>query len=158
DENGIWLIEQILQKCKKAKIIVYTAFEAPELILRAIQAGAHGYLLKDTKKELLLHQIESVMLGAAAFTPRVADYILHSWMNLKSHKQLKRKNSFHPLTEREKEILLELANGLTIADISDIIGIQESTVKTHIRKIYEKLQVNNKTAAIQRGIDLGVIE
>ena len=135
-----------MQKIKSpARAIVLTSFETDENIYRAVQAGAQGYLLKDTPQEQMLEAIMSVHAGKR-FIPkeiasRLADRMLRS-----------------NLTARELEILAMLAKGLTNKQIGCALAISENTVRNHLKCVMSKLEVSDRTEAVAVAIQQGIIQ
>jgi DNA-binding NarL/FixJ family response regulator len=118
-------------------------FEDSQHVLDAIKAGANGYLLKKAIPEKLLSAIDEVMKGGAPMSPTIARLVVAS-MHTNSSKDL------YQLTEREKEVLQLLANGNSFKMIASSLMITLDTVRSHIKKVYEKLQVHSQTEAISK--------
>ena len=135
-----------------AKVIVLTQSDNPADVLEAIQSGAAGYLLKSASLEKITDSIRIVAAGGASIDPHVAKYIL-SMMQQSPAKH--RINT--PLSERETEVLTLLSEGLMKKEISDRLDISEPTVATHVRHIYEKLEVQNAAAAISKAYRSGIL-
>jgi DNA-binding NarL/FixJ family response regulator len=143
--NGIETL-QAMQKMKStARAIVLTSFETDENIYRAVQAGAQGYLLKDTSEQQMLEAIRSVHAGKrfipSEIAARLADRMLRS-----------------NLTARELEILTMLAKGLTNKQIGSALNISENTVRNHLKCVMSKLEVSDRTEAVTVAIQQGIIQ
>jgi DNA-binding NarL/FixJ family response regulator len=143
--NGIDTLLAMQKMKSPARAIVLTSFETDENIYRAVQAGAQGYLLKDTPQEQMLEAIMSVHAGKR-FIPkeiaaRLADRMLRS-----------------NLTARELEILGMLAKGLTNKQIGCALAISENTVRNHLKCVMSKLEVSDRTEAVAVAIQQGVIQ
>ncbi|MBE7412454.1 MAG: response regulator transcription factor [Leptospiraceae bacterium] len=150
DISGIDLIVPIRKKIPDIKIIIFTIFEDEESIIKAIQNGANGYVLKETPKELFLAELKVLMLGGASLTPRIATKISDLYKR-KERAKLNSKSSFEePLTDRQNEILNLIVLGFSYKEISDELNISPHTVRRHIENIYQKLRVNKKTEAIRK--------
>jgi len=135
-----------------AKIIVLTQSDHPADVLEAIRCGAAGYLLKSASLDKITDSIRTVIFGGASIDPQVASYIL----SLMQRSPGKAKIDI-PLSERETEVLVLLSEGLLKKQISDRLKISEPTVATHVRHIYEKLEVQNAPAAISKAYKAGIL-
>jgi DNA-binding NarL/FixJ family response regulator len=122
-------------------------FEDPRTILRAIGAGADGYLLKRTPPAQLLEQIQVVTGGGAALTPGVARTVL----DLVRDPQAPLADDIG-LSAREREVLKGLVDGLAYKQVADRLGISLDTVRTHVRAVYRKLQVHSVAEAVGRAL------
>ncbi len=131
-------------------IIILTVFDDSENVLNAIKAGASGYLLKKHISGKLFDAIDEVMRGGAPLSPAVARLVLQSM-----HKPAD--DNPYKLTQREKEILLSLSQGNSYKMIAAGFGISIDTVRTHIKKIYEKLHVHSQTEAVSKAINEGLV-
>lgn len=149
--SGIEAIPYILEYSPKTKIITLTQSDAEADILDAISLGASGYLLKAVGIEQIISSIKSVMNGGASFDPKVAKYILN---NLNS--RLPKSNIRIDLSDRQKEILNLIREGYAKKEIADRLSISYTTVDSHVRSIYEKLQVTNAPSAVNKAYKLGI--
>ena len=148
--DGITATQQLKSLTPTSKIIMLTTFDEDDKIFQAILNGASGYLLKDEGKEYIYKAMIDVLNGGAAMSPSIA---------MKTLEYVRRHNS-NPissvseciLSSREIEILVELKNGLLYKEISSKLFISEGTVRKHIENIYRKLQVNNRTHAVNEAI------
>lgn len=145
--NGIQATAEIKKRYPHIKIVMLTVFDNDENIFNAIKAGADGYLLKETKPDELHQGIVDTMNGGAAMNPSIAIKTLkllrNPMVNIDSNDQEKIN-----LTDRETEVLEQLAKGLSYSIIADNLFISPGTVRKHIENIYKKLQVHNKIEAI----------
>jgi len=141
-KNGIEAIAEITRENPDVGILVITSFSEEDMVFPAIQAGALGYLLKDSSPEQLLQAIQDVHRGLSSLHPSIA---------LKLIRELKRPTILppaeQPLTARELAVLRLVAQGLTNPEIADRLTISEWTVRTHIRNILGKLHLANRTQA-----------
>lgn len=139
--DGISCIAKLKQAVPHCLVLVLTAFDDSEKIFRALKAGASGYLIKSANPNELVQGILDVWAGGAPMTASVARKVVESF-----------KTSQNPtceiLTPREEEILGLLAKGYLTKEISDTVGVSDATVRFHLRNIYAKLHVNNRTQAI----------
>ncbi len=136
--HGIEGIKRIKKAKPKTIILVVSVHEDSKMVFDALVAGAMGYLTKDTDPEGLLKALDELRRGGAPMSSKIASLVVKSFQ--RSHDT--------PLSERETEVLVLLSKGKTYHSIADELFISMETVKTHIRNIYQKLHVNNKTDAL----------
>ncbi|AQS94064.1 DNA-binding response regulator [Polaribacter sp. BM10] len=146
--NGIKATELVKNKYPQIKIIMLTVLDDDDYIFKAIKSGANGYLLKETKPEILHKSIVEVIKGGAPMTPSIALKTLNLLRNtsLPEPKNIANKN--YKLSKREIEILVQLSKGLNYNLIADNLIISPATVRKHIENIYKKLQVHSKVEAV----------
>lgn len=143
--NGIDCIAKLKPLCEKTQFLICTNFEDTDLIFKALQAGASGYLTKTTQKKKIIEAITDIYNGGAPLNSHIAKKIVESF-----HHNYQENHEIQKLSEREKEILDLLTKGLKYKEIAQQLYISIETVRTHIRNIYEKLQVHSRTAAINK--------
>ncbi|MBX7242268.1 MAG: response regulator transcription factor [Bacteroidia bacterium] len=146
--NGIEAVKLIREKDKEVKIIMQTVFEDDEKVFDAMLAGASGYLLKKTNAEKIVEAIRDVMDGGSPMTPVVARKILERMRE--QQKPVSGEELL--LSDREKEILQYLVQGLSYKMIADKCFISYHTVNSHIKKIYEKIQVHSQSEAVVKAL------
>jgi DNA-binding NarL/FixJ family response regulator len=145
DINGIEVIQAIRAKFPSARTIVLTTYLGDVQALRALQAGACGFLLKATLRRDLIDGIRAVHAGQRLLQPEVANELaLHT--------------TDCPLTTREVEVLKLVAGGCSNKGVADRLGITEDTVKGHVRNILEKLKANDRTHAVTIALQRGFLE
>ena len=149
--SGLEALNVLTQKFAQIKIIILSQSDDEENVIKAISAGASGYLLKSSSLADLSNGLKMVMDGGATLDPEVAKYIVAS-MQKGAH--LKQKS---PLTQRELEILEHLGAGLSKKEISEKLNIGYDTVDSHVRSIYTKLQVNNAPSAVGKAYKIGIL-
>ena len=145
DTSGIDILIAIRTEFPEARIIMLTTFEGDVEIHRALQAGARGYLLKNMPPSELLEVIRQVHAGKKRIPPAIAS-------------QLAEHMSDETLTEREVEVLREVAGGNKNRDIANKLFISEETVKVHIKHIMDKLGAADRTQAVTIGVRRGIIQ
>jgi DNA-binding NarL/FixJ family response regulator len=145
DRNGIETLTAIRSEYPDARIIILTTFEGDVEIKRALEAGARGYLLKSMPPKELVQVIREVHAGKKRVPPQLAA-------------QLAEHLSDEPLTEREIEVLGQIAGGNRNRDIAERLFISEETVKVHIKHIMEKLGANDRTQAVAIAVRRGIIQ
>jgi DNA-binding NarL/FixJ family response regulator len=149
--NGIQTLDAIRKTHPDQKILMLTISQNDEDLIGAIVSGANGYLLKNTEPEVLRTTILQVMMGNSVLSPEVTARVLSAVR--RSHSE--RAQSL--LSDREIEVLRCLARGQTTSQIAATLYISENTVKTHIRHILEKMEVNNRAEAVARAAQMGLI-
>jgi DNA-binding NarL/FixJ family response regulator len=144
--NGIELIPELRKLTPSSKIIIITVHDDDENVFNAICAGASGYLLKDLSSEKIVASINEVMNGGAPMNSHIAKKVLNMFrdQNVKSNG--------YSLSEREKEILSLLVDGLSKKQIAEKIFLSHHTVDSHLRNIYAKLEVHSRSSAISKAI------
>jgi len=137
--SGIEGIEEIKKLKPEVQIIVVTVHEDSELVFNALCAGAIGYITKSANPSELLDAIDQVLIKGAPMSAKIAHMVVRSFQ----------RNYNTPLTKRETEVLALLASGATYKVIANELNVGEETIKTHVKNIYGKLHVNNKTDALK---------
>jgi len=140
--NGIEGTKKIKKMYPDVDVIVITVHEDSELVFEALCAGANGYITKNSDYSRLLDAINEVRSGGAPMSSNIARMVVESFQ----------KNINSPLTARETEVLELLAKGKSYTVIADELFIHKETVKSHIKNIYFKLQVNSKAEAIEKAL------
>ena len=157
EKDGIATTEYVKSKYPQIKILMLTVFDDDDNIFKAIQAGADGYLLKETNPKDLHKAITDVLEGGAAMTPSVALKALNILRNPSKITSDQIQQEEISLSKRETEILEQLAKGLNYQKIADNLFISPSTVRKHIENIYKKLQVHNKMEAVQKAMKHNIL-
>lgn len=145
-QNGIDAVREIKTSFPHVQVCMQTVFEDDHKIFASLCAGASGYILKNTPPDKVLQAIRDVADGGTFFTPSVAKKVLLSFQ------QQKTGDSFVELTEKEKETLKHLVDGLSYKMIADKMNLSFHTIHTHVRNVYEKLHVSSKGEAINKAI------
>ena len=149
--DGVAALRQIRAADPAAHVIIFTAFDTDERILSAVQAGAQGYLLKGAPREELFQAIRVVHSGGSLLQPVVAARLLRQFSGAAAVLP-------EQLTERELEVLRQLAKGRQNKEIATELWISERTVKFHVSAILAKLGVGNRTEAVSKAAQLGLVE
>ncbi len=156
--DGIEATRLIKEKFPDITVLILTIFEDEDLILDSIEAGADGYILKNTKPGLLTEQIKSAFNGGSPISPMVARRILSEIRREKQVKSKRREDARdYNLTPREREILKDIVDGFTYREIAERHYIAGSTVKKHILHIYQKLKVTSKAEFVKKVIEEDLI-
>ncbi len=123
-------------------VVIITTFDVDEYVYNALKAGARGFLLKDADQDLLVQAIHAAASGEALVAPNITARLLETFA--KTERPAAASQPIDPLTEREEEVLAEVARGRTNAEIADDLFISHSTVKTHIANLMLKLEARNR--------------
>lgn len=154
DGNGIELIKSLQQQASRTAVLVATIFGDEAHVIRAIEAGARGYLLKDTAIDEFARAVELVHAGGAPLSPQIARHLLKRFEPAEKSGAAARLDS---LTAREVDILKHISQGFTVAESARMLNISTHTVATHIKNIYSKLAVHNRVEAIIQARNQGLI-
>lgn len=151
--DGLTAIEKLRVDQPNIAVVILTTFNEDELMLRGLQAGAHGYLLKDTDRNTLFDTIRAAARGETLLKPEIMARVL-------SQANTPKKESNEPvnLTDRELEVLISVARGERSKEIAAQLGISERTVKAHLASIYNKLGVDSRAAAIAVAAQSGLLK
>jgi DNA-binding NarL/FixJ family response regulator len=153
--DGVEAMRQIGAEDPDVKFIVLTTFDTDEYIFDAIEAGARGYLLKDASRDDLFKAVRAVHRGESLIEPGVAAKVLSRFAQLS--RQGSDSGSSDGLSGREIEVLQLMAKGAANKSIAGTLNISESTVKTHVANIFQKLDVNHRTEAVTQALQRGII-
>jgi DNA-binding NarL/FixJ family response regulator len=145
--DGVSAIRRLSASGHPARVLVLTTYDSDSDVVPAIEAGATGYLLKDSPREELFRAVRAAHRGEAVLTPSVATRLMSQ---LRAPQQ-------DALSERELEVLALIAQGLTNRDAAARLFISEATVKTHLVHIYAKLGVNDRAAAVATAFERGLL-
>jgi DNA-binding NarL/FixJ family response regulator len=138
--NGVEAIAAICKAWPEAKIIILTTFDRDDYVFAGVRAGAVGYLLKDLPARKLIETIRAVQAGEVFIQPEIASRALRATLHPTN-------GLIEPLSDREREVLVMLAQGIANKEIADKLHIAEGTVKNHVSNILAKLQAENRTQA-----------
>jgi len=154
--DGIATLTALRERGDDLPVLVLTTFDDDELVLRALRAGAHGYLLKDVTLTQLVDAIRTLADGRTLIQPAVTERLLRaiSQQPRTDDQVLPRPQ---PLTEREREILRLLASGFTNRQIATALHLANGTVKNHVSTVLQKLGVRDRTRAVLRALELGLL-
>jgi DNA-binding NarL/FixJ family response regulator len=145
--NGVECVRRLKQQLPETLVVMLTAYEDTDNIFGSLEAGASGYLLKRSKSAEILEAINEVIGGGSPMTAHIARKVVHSFQARGASSQ-----TTENLAEREREVLDLLSQGFMYKEIADKLGISFETVRTYIRRIYEKLQVRSRTEAVAKAL------
>lgn len=143
--DGVAATGHILRQAPRSKVVIVTTYEDDSDILRAVEAGAAGYLLKGSSRAELIEAVHGAARGATVLTPSLATKLFRA------------RAVEPPLSARECEVLRLVSRGLTNADIGRELFIGEATVKTHLLRAFKKLEVSDRTAAVITALERGLL-
>ncbi len=155
--DGIEAMKKMQELRIDTPVIILTTFDDHELVLNGIRAGARGFLLKDVSLESLVEAIETVKNGETLIQPAVTERVLKGFTELKGDSKVEKEPVQEPLTQREIEILRLMAGGYSNKEISRAIFKSEGTIKNHVSNILAKLNVRDRTRAVLKALELGLI-
>jgi DNA-binding NarL/FixJ family response regulator len=138
------------------RVIILTTYELDEYVFDALAAGASGFLLKAAPPEQLIHAIEVVAAGNALLDPSVTRRLIAEFAR-RPEPVLKRPKELASLTDREREVLLEIARGFTNAEIAGRLHVSETTVKTHVAHVLDKLGLRDRVQAVIVAYEAGLV-
>ena len=156
--GGVEATRQIKRESPHIGIIALTMYDEEHYIFDLVRAGATGYLLKDTDSAQIVVAIHAIYRGESLINPSVASKILAEFSLLAQKKGKKASGVEHDLSEREITVLRLVAEGKTNKEIANSLDLSEKTVKNHVRNIFHKLQVYDRTQAAILAIRKGLIE
>ncbi|MFJ8018328.1 response regulator [Streptomyces sp. NPDC096339] len=145
--DGVAATSEIVAGPTETRVLILTTYDTDVEIERAVEAGAIGYLLKDTTREQLVDAIRAAARGETVLAPRVAERLVA---------RMRRPDPV-ALTARELDVLGAVADGLSNADIGKRLVIAEATVKTHLLRVFAKLDVSDRTHAVVTAMDRGLL-
>ncbi|MCJ0868519.1 response regulator transcription factor [Streptomyces sp. AP-93] len=145
--NGLEATREIVAADTDAKVLVLTTFDLDEYVYQALRAGASGFLLKDASARQLADGVRVVAAGEALLAPSVTKRLITEFSKLSEPRTQAGSAGVAELTERETEVLVLIAQGLSNAEIADRLIIAESTIKTHVSRILVKLGLRDRTQA-----------
>jgi DNA-binding NarL/FixJ family response regulator len=163
--DGVAATRELSTRYPEVKVIILTTFEDDETVFEGLKAGARGYLLKDISSEEMAQAVRKVAAGQALIEPRITRKVLAEFSRLATATDQPRSSNAGglsetlqgTLTDRELEVLQALAHGLSNREIAGQLVITEGTVKNHVSSLIDKLGVRDRTQAVLKGQELGLI-
>jgi DNA-binding NarL/FixJ family response regulator len=162
DGSGIEVIRAARHKWPACQSVVSTTFGDEAHVIRSLEAGAYGYLLKDSSPEQLVAEIRNLHAGGSPISPLIARQVLKRFHEPGNFSEARAGERQHDspgvsLSAREREVLGHITKGFTSNEIAEFIGVSYHTVQTYVRRIYEKLNVNSKSEAIYEARHQGLL-
>jgi RNA polymerase sigma factor (sigma-70 family) len=154
--NGIEATERILKDCPHAKVIILSMYASEQYIMRALQVGASGYLLKKSATEELEMAFKAVLNGETYLSPPIAHFLVRDV--IRQREESIEKTAFENLTTREREILQLIAEGMTNQEIADHLNLSVHTVRTHRGNLMDKLDLHSQAEVTRYAIQMGIIQ
>ena len=161
ERDGLQGIMEIAKLDLGTKVLALSGYDDADLIFRAMKIGAKGYVLKTMASAQLIYAIEEVLGGKIylplALSSRFFEYFQQSFREESTRQESDEENLLSYLTQREEEVLELLTQGITYKGVANKLFISETTVKTHVNNIFQKLQVNDRTQAVLYAINNGFL-
>jgi DNA-binding NarL/FixJ family response regulator len=154
--SGIEAVKKIKKEFPQVQILMQTVFEDDDRVFDSICAGASGYLLKNFLNTKLVDAIQELQYGGSPMSPSIARKVLNKMQSVSSAIRPEETPDYH-LTAREKEVLTCLVNGLSYKMIGAELNISYETVRSHVKKIYEKLHVASLTEVVAKAINQRIV-
>jgi DNA-binding NarL/FixJ family response regulator len=161
DRSGLDVIRFAAESYENCDIMVITVFGDESHVLRSIEAGATGYLIKESSAAELLQHIETLRAGGSPISPVIARQLLTKMRPVSPQVQAAQTvetSQARKLSEQEIKVLNYIAKGFSVNEIGDLMELSSHTVSTYVKRIYRKLSVNSKTEAVFEGSLLGLID
>ena len=152
--DGIEATRQVTATENPPKVLVLTTFDLDDVVYDALRAGASGFLLKDAPEERLTTAIRVVAEGGSLFAPSVTRRLIEEFAN---RAQTRPQADLGVLTERETEVLCQVARGLSNAEIAAALFVTENTVKTHVARVLMKLGLRDRVQAVVLAYESGLV-
>ena len=153
--NGIDATAQIVRENERVGVIILSMYTDESYIVRALDAGARGYLLKDNADDDIERAIRSVVLGRPFFSPSIAQALLEDYVRLMRQRRVQ--DSFELLTEREREVLQLLAEGKSNKEAATILDVSPYTIETHRQNLMQKLGLHNTAEIVLYAVRKAII-
>ena len=161
ERDGLQGITEINKLGLETKVLALSGYDDADLIFRAMKIGAKGYVLKTMASAQLIYAIEEVLNGKIylplTLSSRFFEYFQQSFREESTKHEVEEENLLSYLTQREEEVLELLTQGITYKGVANKLFISETTVKTHVNNIFQKLQVNDRTQAVLYAINNGFL-
>lgn len=154
-KNGLDVLRELSAAESLPPTIILTTFDDDQLVLGGLKAGAKGYLLKDVSLEQLVSAVKTVADGGSLVQPAVTERLLKGLEGMQN--KFSSLDQPDPLTARETEILRLMAGGYSNKEIANSLGVAEGTVKNHVSNILSKLGVRDRTRAVLKAFELGLV-
>ncbi|MGD9987376.1 response regulator [Pseudonocardia sp.] len=151
DIDGLGIVRAAVRDGLKTRVLILSAHTESAVVFQALQEGAAGYLAKDSKRSEIVEAVLDVAKGKTVVPPELA-------AGLAGEIRMRAQSTGPALSEREREVLQAFARGLSVPQVAGELFIGVSTVKTHVQRLYEKLGVSDRAAAVAEGMRRGLVE
>ncbi|MFG1919870.1 response regulator [Micromonospora sp. NPDC048898] len=155
--DGVAATRAIVDARLPVRVLVLTTFDLDEYVVGALRAGASGFLAKDVPAEELIAAIRTVAGGDAVVAPRILRRLLERFADLLPDPAATPSPVLGTLTDREREVLVQVARGLSNAEIAAVLSVSETTVKTHVGRLLTKLRLRDRVQAVVLAYESGLI-
>ncbi|GAA3030753.1 response regulator transcription factor [Actinokineospora globicatena] len=156
--DGIEATREITRTCPQTKVLILTTFDLDEYAFAGLKAGASGFLLKNTRPQELLTAIRTVAAGNSVVSPRITHRLLEKFRpHIPDPTTTARDARLNRLSTREREVLIQVASGLSNAEIATTLNLAEATVKSHLGRILPKLELRDRIQAVIFAYETGLI-
>ncbi len=156
--DGIQLVSKLAEVKSSIPIILLTTFDDHETVLQGIQSGARGYMLKDVSLEQLVGAIETVMKGETMVQPAITERVLKGLVSGNQQSETTSDGTrIEKLTSRETEVLRMMSGGYSNKEIANAMSLSEGTVKNHVSNVLAKLGVRDRTRAVLKAVEVGIL-
>jgi DNA-binding NarL/FixJ family response regulator len=156
--DGVAATRKVREMCPDVQVIILTTFDDDEYVFEGLRAGAAGYLLKDVPSEQLAEAIRAAAKGEAFIHPSVTRKVVAEFARMAEREHVRREQPLvEPLSARELEVLVLLADGLSNQEIAERLIIAPGTVKNHVSNILSKLDVRDRTQAVLHAQEIGLL-
>lgn len=156
-KDGVAATADIVAQKLPVRVLILTTFDLDEYVVGALRAGASGFLAKDVPAEELVAAIRTVAAGEAVVAPRILRRLLDRFAELLPDPNSTPPNHLASLTDREREVLVQVAKGLSNAEIAQVLMVSETTVKTHVGHMLTKLGLRDRVQAVVLAYETGLV-
>jgi DNA-binding NarL/FixJ family response regulator len=156
--DGVAATREIVSLKLPVRVLILTTFDMDDYVVGALRAGASGFLAKDVPAEELVAAIRTVAAGEAVVGPRILRRLLDRFATLLPDPAAVLPNQLSSLTERETEVLVQVAKGLSNAEIAQALTVSETTVKTHVGHMLTKLGLRDRVQAVVMAYETGLVK
>jgi RNA polymerase sigma factor (sigma-70 family) len=157
DLDGIAATRELSRAARDARVLILTTFEQDDYVFGALRAGASGFLLKRARPEELIAAVHTIAAGDSLLSPSVTRRVIDR-MAQQPTPDLQDQTKLQQLTPREREVLELIARGLSNREIAEALGVEESTIRTHVKRILMKLQLRDRIQAVIFAYESGLNE
>ena len=154
--DGIEATKRIAAETNAPRILILTTFDLDEYVYDALRAGASGFLLKDAGADELIHAVRVVAAGEALLSPSITRRLIEDYARRPARRE--QPAAFADLTPRELEVLRLLARGISNAEIAGELVLGDATVKTHVARIFSKLDLHDRAQAVVLAYETGLVQ